>query len=313
MIKFTNFLNINDLSNQEVKELLNSAYQFRNGKTISLKRPVYGVNLFFENSTRTHASFQMAEQKMGIKLIDINPSTSSIKKGESLQDTIKTLQAIGIDLTVIRHQTNDWYKSLVDDQNINLSLINAGDGSGQHPTQSLLDLMTIHDEFNDFKNLNIGIIGDIKHSRVARSNAEILNKLGANIYFSGPKEWFNAEFNQYGKYIEIDELLPKLNVVMLLRVQLERLQKNDLKTFTNVDYHIRYGLTKKRYQTLKDNTIIMHPAPVNRDVEIASCLVEDKKSRIFKQMENGVFARMAVLNAILENRNLIEGSNEGIN
>lgn len=305
MVQFKNFLNINELSDEALNALLTSAYQFRDGKQIALSQPVYAANLFFENSTRTHSSFQMAEQKLGIKLIDINPATSSVKKGETLSDTLKTLQAIGIDFAVIRHSLNNWYGALVDDDNITLSLINAGDGSGQHPSQSLLDLMTIHDQFQTFKGLNIGIIGDIAHSRVARSNAEILNRLGANVFFSGPKEWFNEEFSKFGTYVEIDELLPKLDVVMLLRVQLERLQKEDLNAFTAVEYHQQYGLTKARYQKLKADTIIMHPAPVNRDVEIASELVEADKSKIFTQMQNGVFARMAIINAVLIEKGLV--------
>lgn len=306
MVQFANFLNINDLSDDELHVLLTSAYAFRDGKQVTLKRPVYAANLFFENSTRTHSSFQMAEQRLGVKLIDINPSTSSVTKGESLGDTLKTLQAIGVDFTVIRHHLNDWYTPMVEDENIHLGLVNAGDGSGQHPSQSLLDLMTIHDQFKTFTGLNIGIIGDITHSRVARSNAEILNRLGANVFFSGPKEWFSEEFNNFGTYLEVDELLPKLDVVMLLRVQTERLQKDDLNAFTALEYHQQYGLSKQRYNVLKDDAIIMHPAPVNRDVEISSDLVEAPKSKIFTQMHNGVFARMAILNAVLTSMDLVE-------
>lgn len=306
MVQFANFLNINDLSDSELHELLTSAYAFRDGKKVTLKRPVFTANLFFENSTRTHSSFQMAEQRLGIKLIDINPSTSSVTKGESLGDTLKTLQAIGVDFVVIRHRLNNWYGPMVEDTNIELGLVNAGDGSGQHPSQSLLDLMTIHDQFKTFTGLNIGIIGDIAHSRVARSNAEILNHLGANVFFSGPKEWFNEDFAAFGMYVEVDELLPKLDVVMLLRVQTERLQKDDLNAFTAVEYHQQYGLNKARYDVLKDNAIIMHPAPVNRDVEISSELVEAPKSKIFTQMHNGVFARMAILNAVLTSKGLVE-------
>ncbi|MEJ6400549.1 aspartate carbamoyltransferase catalytic subunit [Nicoliella lavandulae] len=302
-----NFLNINDLSNETIHHLIELAEQFKHDqKTVRLKRPVYAANLFFENSTRTHSSFQMAEKRLGIELIGINPATSSVKKGESLGDTVKTLQAIGVDLTVIRHAQTGWYQQLRSDKNITLSLVNAGDGSGQHPSQTLLDLMTIHDEFDHFKGLKIGIIGDLAHSRVARSDAEILHRLGVELFFGGPREWYPADFDQFGTYRDIDEMIDQLDVVMLLRVQLERLNQNAVAAFTPIDYYHTYGLSEQRAAKMKPGAIIMHPAPVNRGVEIASSLVEAPQSRIFTQMRNGVFARMAILTTILNHRGLLE-------
>lgn len=301
-----NFLNINDLSIDEVKNLLDLARQFRDGKQIQLKRPVFSANLFFENSTRTHSSFQMAEKKLGINLIDINPATSSVQKGETLSDTVKTLQAIGVDFTVIRHRETGWYQSLIADNNIETSLINGGDGSGQHPSQSLLDLLTIYDEFGSFNGLTVGIVGDLAHSRVARSNAEMLHRLGVKLLFGGPKNWYPVDFAEYGEFIEIDGLIKQVDVLMLLRVQLERLSQEVVEHFTPVTYHEEFGLTQTRYQTMKKNAIIMHPAPVNRDVEIASELVEAPQSRIFKQMENGVYARMAIIATVLAAKGLVK-------
>ncbi|TPR18156.1 aspartate carbamoyltransferase catalytic subunit [Apilactobacillus timberlakei] len=294
-----NFLNINEFSNDEIKKMILLAHKFRNGKQIKFKKPIYAANLFFENSTRTHTSFEMAQRKLGIQTFNINPQTSSMKKGESLSDTIKTLQAIGMDCLVIRHKLTGWYQELSKDSNINISLVNAGDGSGQHPSQSLLDLVTIDDEFHKFAGLSIGIIGDLVHSRVARSDAEILQRLGANVYFAGPKAWYPKDFDKFGTYVTIDEIIDKLDVVMMLRVQLERLNHELVSKFTNQNYFEDYGLTKQRAAKMKKKAIIMHPAPVNRDVEIASQLVESSNSRIFRQMNNGVYARMAILTTVL--------------
>ncbi|MHA8111044.1 aspartate carbamoyltransferase catalytic subunit [Lactobacillaceae bacterium Melli_B4] len=307
LLNKANFLNINDFDDDSINHLITLAEAFKNDhKQVQLKRPVYAANLFFENSTRTHSSFQMAEKKLGIELIEIDPATSSVKKGESLGDTIKTLQAIGVDMTVIRHSHTGWYQQLQSDANINLSLVNAGDGSGQHPSQTLLDLMTIHDEFGQFVGLNIGIIGDLAHSRVARSDAEILHRLGVNVYFSGPREWYPSDFDQFGTYCDVDAVLPNLDVVMLLRVQLERLNQNAVASFTPSEYYHTYGLSEARARRMKPTAIIMHPAPVNRGVEISSSLVEAPQSRIFTQMRNGVFARMAILATLLDQRDLLE-------
>lgn len=294
-----NFLNINEFSNDEIKKMILLAHKFRNGKQIKFKKSIYAANLFFENSTRTHTSFEMAQRKLGIQTFNVNPQTSSMQKGESLSDTIKTLQAIGMDCLVIRHKITGWYQEISKDPNINISLVNAGDGSGQHPSQSLLDLVTIDDEFNKFAGLSIGIIGDLAHSRVARSDAEILQRLGANVYFAGPKAWYPKDFDKFGTYVTIDEIIDKLDVVMMLRVQLERLNHELVSKFTNQNYFEDYGLTKQRAAKMKKKAIIMHPAPVNRDVEIDSQLVESSNSRIFRQMNNGVYARMAILTTVL--------------
>ena len=272
-------LSMEHLSNSEIYDLITIACQFKSGE-----RPLpqfngqYVSNLFFENSTRTKCSFEMAEQKLGLKLINFETSTSSVKKGESLYDTCKTLESIGVDLLVIRHSQNSYYEEL--DQ-LNIPIANAGDGSGQHPTQSLLDIMTIYEEYGSFEGLNILICGDIKNSRVARSNYHSLTSLGA-------------------PYVEIDEVIDKVDIVMLLRVQHERHGISGEANFAAEEYHQQFGLTQARYDKLKEEAIVMHPAPVNRGVEIKSELVEAPKSRIFKQMENGMYLRMAVISALLQ-------------
>lgn len=289
-------LSMEHLSNSEIYDLIIIACQFKSGE-----RPLpqfngqYVSNLFFENSTRTKCSFEMAEQKLGLKLINFETSTSSVKKGESLYDTCKTLESIGVDLLVIRHSQNSYYEEL--DQ-LNIPIANAGDGSGQHPTQSLLDIMTIYEEYGSFEGLNILICGDIKNSRVARSNYHSLTSLGANVMFSSPKEWVDNTLE--APYVEIDEVIDKVDIVMLLRVQHERHGISGEANFAAEEYHQQFGLTQARYDKLKEEAIVMHPAPVNRGVEIKSELVEAPKSRIFKQMENGMYLRMAVISALLQ-------------
>lgn len=289
-------LSMEHLSNSEIYDLITIAWQFKSGE-----RPLpqfngqYVSNLFFENSTRTKCSFEMAEQKLGLKLINFETSTSSVKKGESLYDTCKTLESIGVDLLVIRHSQNSYYEEL--DQ-LNIPIANAGDGSGQHPTQSLLDIMTIYEEYGSFEGLNILICGDIKNSRVARSNYHSLTSLGANVMFSSPKEWVDNTLE--APYVEIDEVIDKVDIVMLLRVQHERHGISGEANFAAEEYHQQFGLTQARYDKLKEEAIVMHPAPVNRGVEIKSELVEAPKSRIFKQMENGMYLRMAVISALLQ-------------
>jgi aspartate carbamoyltransferase catalytic subunit len=190
-----------------------------------------------------------------------------------------------------------------------MGLVNAGDGSGQHPSQSMLDMMTIYNEFGHFDGLKIMIVGDLTNSRVARSNMEILNTLGAEVYFSGPEYWYDeAEFSKYGTYVKnIDDMIPNLDVLMLLRVQHERHNGAEAKTeelFDAHTYNEAYGLNQRRYDMLKDDAIIMHPGPINRGVEWDGELVEAPKSRYAVQMENGVFVRMAMIEAVLRGRKL---------
>ena len=293
-------LNVSSLSNEEILNILSQALEIANGKEFKTKESIFVSNLFFENSTRTKISFEVAERKLGLNVIPFNVSQSSVNKGESLYDTIKTLQSIGINLAVIRHSQNEYYNKL---KNIDISIINGGDGTGEHPSQTILDLMTIQQEFGSFEKLKVAIVGDIKHSRVANSTSTALKKLGAEIYFSGPREWFEEYNKVYGNFKDLDQIISNIDVLMLLRIQHERHENQN--QFSTKDYLLRYGLTKDREQKMKKSAIIMHPAPINRGVEIDSDLVECSRSRIFKQMENGVFARMAILKNTLEQKGFL--------
>lgn len=290
-------LTISDLAPETIKELLNDADAFANGKISKAKSQIFVSNLFYENSTRTKTSFDIAERKLGLQVVPFDVSTSSVNKGESLYDTVKTLEALGVNLVVIRHFQDAYYKEL---ESIDLPVINGGDGKGSHPTQTVLDLLTIYQEFGKFESLKIGIVGDVKHSRVANSNAEALRKLGAKVYFSGPSEWFDEGAIINGTFVALDDLVKEVDVLILLRIQHER---HGEKMQISLDkYHKKYGLTKEREKAMKPEAIIMHPAPINRGVEIDSDLVECERSRIFKAMENGVFARMAILKHALESK-----------
>ncbi|MBT2637207.1 aspartate carbamoyltransferase catalytic subunit [Bacillus sp. ISL-39] len=293
-------LTTSQLSEQEIQEIILSAGEFASGKTWQPKEKLYISNLFYEPSTRTKSSFEMAERKLGLEVIPFEVQTSSVLKGETLYDTVKTLEAIGTDALVIRHSADNYFSEL--ENGISIPIINAGDGKGHHPTQSLLDLMTIQQEFGSFKDLTVTIIGDILHSRVARSNADALVRLGAKVIFSGPEDWVDQNNLPAGCcYMSVEEAIKWADVVMLLRVQHERHDGKLL--FDKNEYHRNYGLTIERERLMKKGSIILHPAPINRGVEIADELVESPKSRIFKQMENGVYIRMAVLKRALENRN----------
>lgn len=300
-VSLPHLVTMEDLSIEEVMGLIKRALAFKNGETAILpQKNSYVSNLFFEDSTRTHKSFEMAELRLGLSMIDFDAKTSSVNKGETLYDTILTMSALGVDICVIRHSEVEYYQQLLESPTIQTSIVNGGDGSGQHPSQSLLDLMTIYEEFGYFENLKIVIAGDLRHSRVAKSNMQVLKRLGAQLFFTGPREWYEDEFDRYGMYAPFDQIIKQADVVMLLRVQHER--HAGKKNFSKEDYHRLYGLTHSRYKEMKSSAIVMHPAPVNRDVEIADSLVEASKSRIVRQMENGVFVRMAILEAILHAR-----------
>ncbi|EMW6351258.1 aspartate carbamoyltransferase catalytic subunit [Enterococcus faecalis] len=300
-ISLKHLLTAEALTDREVMGLIRRAGEFRQGaKWHPEERQYFATNLFFENSTRTHKSFEVAEKKLGLEVIEFEASRSSVQKGETLYDTVLTMSAIGVDVAVIRHGKENYYDELIQSKTIQCSIINGGDGSGQHPTQCLLDLMTIYEEFGGFEGLKVAIVGDITHSRVAKSNMQLLNRLGAEIYFSGPEEWYDHQFDVYGQYVPLDEIVEKVDVMMLLRVQHER--HDGKESFSKEGYHLEYGLTNERATRLQKHAIIMHPAPVNRDVELADELVESLQSRIVAQMSNGVFMRMAILEAILHGK-----------
>jgi aspartate carbamoyltransferase catalytic subunit len=286
-------LDMTSLTLDQIQEILLQAERLRKGKSLQTQEPVFIANLFFEPSTRTRFSFEVAEKKLGYEVLNFETSSSSVQKGETLYDTIKTLEAIGVSAVVVRHKDEKYFEPLL--EKTTMSIINAGDGCGHHPTQSLLDLLTIRQEFKRFEGLHVVIAGDIKHSRVARSNAHVLKRLGAKVSFSGPPEWQDETMNEF-PFVTIDEAAEQADVLMLLRIQNER---HERKSDTG-SYLESYGLTIEREKRMKKHSIIMHPAPVNRGVEIDTTLVECERSRIFKQMENGVYVRMACLNLVLQ-------------
>ena len=278
-------LKISDLSKEEIFGILQDAIAFSSHqKDWQFPQRKLIANLFFEPSTRTHYSFASAEHQLNCRVENFSAQGSSVEKGESLYDTVKTFESIGFDAVVIRHRQDEYFKELAD---IQIPIINAGDGKGNHPTQCLLDLLTIYQEFQTFEGIKLAVIGDIKHSRVAHSIQEAMNILGGKTRFGGPKEWMDT--NAY----EIDDLISRADAVMMLRIQHERHEST--MNLSKEDYLIQYGLTKKRKEKMNKHAIILHPAPINRNVEIDTDLVECDQSRIFKQMRNGVLVRKAVL------------------
>lgn len=281
-----NLFTLKDLSVLDIKEILDEALRFKKGQEFTELKGKKVVNLFFENSTRTHYSFIAAEQNLGMIDTNFNAASSSVKKGESLYDTVRTFEALGFDALVIRHPQNNYFNQL---DRINVPIMNGGDGTGNHPTQSLLDLLTIYEEYGTFEGLKVTIVGDVRHSRVAHTNIKVMERLGMEVYISGPEEFNDGS----GTYIDFNKAVEEMDVIMLLRVQYER-HGYEIQ-LSKEEYLKSYGLTMDKVERMKDSAIIMHPAPFNRKTEIDDDVVECKKSRIFKQMTNGVYVRMAVL------------------
>ncbi|MGN8645081.1 aspartate carbamoyltransferase catalytic subunit [Gracilibacillus sp. HCP3S3_G5_1] len=287
------FVTMKDRTETEILQLVRRANEISQKGVEPLQGQYFAANLFFEPSTRTKMSFVVAERKLGMEPLDFMADFSSVTKGESTYDTAKTFESIGANLIVLRHNEENIAHQLA--ESLSIPVINAGDGTGEHPTQSLLDLVTIYQEFNQFSGLKIVIAGDIKHSRVARSNALALSTLGCQVYLTGKKEWHDERLPF--PYVSMDEAIEIADVLMLLRIQYERHQ-NQI-TLHQESYLEKYGLTIEREARMKKHAIILHPAPVNRGVEIDTSLVECARSRIFKQMKNGVSARIAVMEQLL--------------
>lgn len=224
--------------------------------------------------------------RLGGQVLTFNSSVSSMTKGETFYDTVKVFESLGCDAAIIRDKKNEYWKEL---EGIKMPILSGGDGTGNHPTQSLLDLLTIRQEFGHFDGLKVCIVGDIIHSRVAHTDIEVMERLGMEVYTSGPDEFKEEGFN----YIDFDKAIKEMDVIMLLRIQHERLSSEMI--MSKEDYNKQFGLNKDRVRAMKPNAIIMHPAPFNRGVEIDDDCVECEKSRIFKQMSNGVFVRMAAV------------------
>ncbi|MEL0316724.1 MAG: aspartate carbamoyltransferase catalytic subunit [Aquiluna sp.] len=259
------------------------------------------VNLFYENSTRTRVSFEIAATRLSADVINISSEVSSVAKGESLKDTAQTLEALGAAGIVVRHPNSGAAKQLADMGWVQSSIINAGDGSHEHPTQALLDAMTIRQLFSttDLAGLSVVIVGDLSHSRVARSNILLLNKLGAEVLIAGPSELVPEEMTAMGakRFEDLDAALAsRPDVVMMLRVQKERMASEFA---SEREYAKNWQLDSRRLNALPESSRIMHPGPMNRGLEISAEAADDPRSAILRQVTNGVSVRMAVLHTLL--------------
>jgi len=289
-------LSLKNLTPIQVLEIVTRAIEFKKGRVVDY-RGMKGATLFYENSTRTQYSFTAAMLNLGITPVSIDVKTSSIQKGETLYDTCKTLECVGFDTVVIRHTIEEFYREKGGSPSldgINIPLFNAGDGKNEHPTQTLLDLVTIFDEYKKFAGLSIAFIGDIRHSRVAHGNNDVFKRMGMKTFIAGPEEYLDDTTTK----LTVDEAVKNCDICMFLRVQNERLSEGERK-FEKGEYLHNYGLTPEREAMMKPNAIIMHPAPFNRGVEIDDKVIECGRSRIFPQIKNGVFTRMAVMDMAL--------------
>jgi aspartate carbamoyltransferase catalytic subunit len=301
-------LSVHDISATEAIAILDTAAHLETLTSGSVKKlpTLRGrtvVNLFFEDSTRTRLSFESAAKRLSADVTNFTAKGSSVSKGESLKDTAQTLQAMGADAIVIRHPASGAANRLAESGWVSASIINAGDGTHEHPTQALLDAFTIRKHFGalsrDFSSLNIAIVGDILHSRVARSNIALLQKLGAKVTVIAPPTLIPTGIESWGApySYDFDERLEEFDVVMMLRVQLERMNES---FFPNGrEYSRGYGLDESRLARLKKDAIVMHPGPMNRGLEISAASADSIRSVVVQQVSNGVLVRMAVLYQLL--------------
>ncbi|MGE0130146.1 MAG: aspartate carbamoyltransferase catalytic subunit [Blastocatellales bacterium] len=303
-LKRKDLLGIADLSPEEVNLILDTAETFRDVNQRQIKkvptlRGKTVINLFFEASTRTRTSFEIAAKRLSADAINISASTSSVVKGETLVDTALNLQAMAPDAIVIRHSSSGAPHQIA--KIVNAAVINAGDGAHEHPTQALLDALTIRHNKGRIAGLKVAIIGDVLHSRVARSNAHLLSKLGAHVVLAGPRtllpfgleKLITASEGSVTVADNVNEAITDADVVMMLRIQLERQSGGFFPSLR--EYSIHYGLNRRRLELAKDDVIVLHPGPINRGVEIESDVADGPFSLILNQVENGVAARMAVL------------------
>jgi aspartate carbamoyltransferase catalytic subunit len=298
-------LGIKDLSPSDISIILQTAEQFkevlqRPVKKVPSLRDVTIVNLFYENSTRTRFSFELAEKRLSADVINFSASTSSASKGETLLDTVNNILSMKVDMVVMRHSASGAPHFLA--QHIPAAIVNAGDGINEHPTQALLDALSIKEKIGKLEGTKVAIIGDIMHSRVAQSNIHLLTKMGAEVTVCGPPtlipKYISEAFGVNVNY-NLKETLEWCDVANVLRIQLER--QNQVLFSSLREYSLAYGINKKILNSLKKEIVIMHPGPINRGVEIDSDVADSKQSIILQQVENGVAVRMAVL-YLLSNR-----------
>ncbi|HXX57556.1 MAG TPA: aspartate carbamoyltransferase catalytic subunit [Thermodesulfovibrionales bacterium] len=296
-LKSKDLLGTKDLSADEITLILDTASGFKDvlGRDIKKVPALRGktvVNLFFEPSTRTKTSFELAEKRLSTDVLNFSVPTSSVVKGESLYDTVKTIESYGVDYVVMRHSSSGAPHFVA--ENVNASVINAGDGVHEHPTQALLDAFTIREKKGGFDGLEVAIVGDILHSRVAKSNVYSLSRLGAKLRFIGPPSLLPTVVpGGIRIFYDIDEGLKDVDVVMMLRIQMERQGKG---FFPSTQEYSRYwGLDRRRLNRARKDALVMHPGPLNRGVEITSDVADSRQSVILDQVTNGIAVRMAAM------------------
>ena len=311
-----NLLSIDEITTSQALNILDTAKELSRLTEGSVKKlpTLRGrtiVNLFFEDSTRTRLSFEAAAKRLSADVINFSAKGSSVSKGESLKDTAQTLEAMGADLMVIRHPASGAAHLLANSGWISSKVVNAGDGTHQHPSQALLDAYTIRENFpehkTDFTGLHIAIVGDILHSRVARSNAALLTSLGARVTVVGPATLLPLGVESWGVSVSynLDEIIEDCDAIMMLRVQSERMNASFFPS--EREYARDYGLTRSRLGAMKPSSIIMHPGPMNRGLEICAEAADSPRSVVLKQVKNGISVRMAILYLLLGGS--IEGDN----
>lgn len=298
MLRSKDLLGLRDVSAEEISEILSTAELMKmvitsnNKKTPHLQGKSV-MTVFYENSTRTRLSFEIACKFMSGTASNMSASSSSVAKGETLIDTARTLDVMGTDVMILRHPMSGAPHLMA--RNVRASVINAGDGVNEHPTQALLDMFTMKEKLGDLKGLRVAIVGDVTHSRVARSNVYGLTTMGASVVVAGPPTLIPVEMDALGCQVttDVDTAVRDADVVMGLRIQLER-QKKGL--FPSVrEYHKYFGLTEERVALARPGALVMHPGPVNRGVEISTAVADSRESMIDEQVTNGVAVRMALL------------------
>lgn len=296
--KSKDLLGIKELSKDEIMLILDTASGFRDVlrrdiKKVPALRGKTAVNLFFEPSTRTRTSFELAEKRLSLDVLNLSVTTSSVVKGETLMDTALNVQALGADFMVIRHSSSGVPHLL--SGNIKASVINAGDGTNEHPTQALLDAFTMMEKKGRIEGLRVAIVGDILHSRVAKSNIYLLTKFGAEVRLIGPPTLVPKRLEQLGvkTFYDMETGLKDADVVMMLRIQMERQDKGFFPS--TLEYSRYWGLNMERLLLADKEAIVMHPGPMNRGLEIASDVADGPRSVILEQVTNGIAVRMAVM------------------
>ncbi|MFY7706585.1 MAG: aspartate carbamoyltransferase catalytic subunit [Flavobacteriales bacterium] len=300
-------IGIKDLTKEDIELIFSQADEFKEVlnrpiKKVPSLRDVTVANLFFENSTRTRLSFELAEKRLSADVVNFSAGTSSVKKGETLVDTVNNILSMKVDMVVMRHSAPGACQFL--SQHIDASIVNAGDGTHEHPTQALLDAFSIRERLGGVKGKKVAIVGDILHSRVALSNIYCLKKLGAEVMVCGPSTLIPKHIGHLGVKVEHDlrTALEWCDVANMLRIQLER-QDVGVPYFPTLrEYSLQYGLTKEILDSLPKRIVIMHPGPINRGVEITSDVADSNQSIILNQVENGVAIRMAVIFLLSQRR-----------